>query len=163
MRYVALLRGINVGGNSKVPMAVLRAIFEEKYSDVSTLINSGNVVFTADSKPGAAALKTRIAAETGVTAHLQVFTAAKFRAIAAAMPFEGDGSRMLITFMPMVPAGVVVPELDGEFIQVGPDAVYQSIPGGILSTALKPAFWRQFPPEQTGRNWNTVQKLLALL
>lgn len=48
-RYVALLRGINVGGRNKVPMADLRAAFEDAgYSDVSTYIQSGNVLFTSD-------------------------------------------------------------------------------------------------------------------
>lgn len=46
MRYVALLRGINVGGNNKVPMADLRACFEAAgYENVKTYINSGNVIF----------------------------------------------------------------------------------------------------------------------
>ena len=162
-RYIALLRGINVGGNTKVPMAVLRAIFEERYTDVVTVINSGNVVFTAAGAVDVEWLKKRVEQETGVRAHMLVIEASTFRAIADAMPFEGDGSRMLVTFMPAVPAGIEVPELDGEFIQIGPGATYQSLPGGILSTQLKPSFWKQFPPEQTGRNWNTVQKLLALL
>lgn len=48
MRYIALLRGINVGGNNKVPMADLRACFEAAgYTNVSTYINSGNVIFEA--------------------------------------------------------------------------------------------------------------------
>lgn len=48
-RYVALLRGINVGGRKPVPMADLRAAFEESgYADVSTYIRSGNVLFSSD-------------------------------------------------------------------------------------------------------------------
>ena len=48
-RYVALLRGINVGGRNKVRMADLRTAFEAGgYTDVSTYIQSGNVLFTAD-------------------------------------------------------------------------------------------------------------------
>jgi uncharacterized protein (DUF1697 family) len=162
-RYVALLRGINVGGNTKVPMAALRAIFEEHYSDVATLLNSGNVVFSASGAVDVAALRRRVKQETGVDTHMMVIAASEFRAIAKAMPFEGDGSKLLVTFMPSVPKGIEVPELEGEQIQIGPDATYQSLPGGILSTKLKPAFWRQFPPEQTGRNWNTVQKILDAL
>ncbi len=47
MRYIALLRGINVGGKHTVPMAELRACFESLgFTDVSTYINSGNVFFT---------------------------------------------------------------------------------------------------------------------
>lgn len=46
-KYIALLRGINVGGNNKVPMGELRTLFErEGFADVSTYINSGNVIFS---------------------------------------------------------------------------------------------------------------------
>ena len=49
MRYVALLRGINVGGNNRVPMPELRACFEAAgYENVKTYINSGNVIFDSD-------------------------------------------------------------------------------------------------------------------
>jgi len=49
MQYLALLRGINVGGNNKVAMSELRECFEEAgFSDVTTYINSGNVLFTTE-------------------------------------------------------------------------------------------------------------------
>ena len=47
-RYIALLRGVNVGGKNKVSMAVLKSAFEGKFLDVSTYINSGNVIFSCD-------------------------------------------------------------------------------------------------------------------
>ena len=53
-RLIALLRGINVGGNKKVPMARLRALLEGLgYTEVATLLQSGNAVFTAKEKPEA--------------------------------------------------------------------------------------------------------------
>jgi uncharacterized protein (DUF1697 family) len=53
-RYLVLLRGINVGGKNKVPMAGLRQLLEELgYSDVATYIASGNVILTSDRSPGA--------------------------------------------------------------------------------------------------------------
>jgi uncharacterized protein (DUF1697 family) len=49
MKYIALLRGINVGGNHKVEMKNLKALFESLgFSDVSTYINSGNVIFESN-------------------------------------------------------------------------------------------------------------------
>lgn len=49
MKYVALLRGINVGGNNRVPMAELKACFERAgFENVTTYINSGNVIFKSD-------------------------------------------------------------------------------------------------------------------
>jgi uncharacterized protein (DUF1697 family) len=60
-RYLVLLRGINVGGRNKVPMAPLRAMLEELgYSDVSTYIASGNVLLRSDESP--ATIKERIEA-----------------------------------------------------------------------------------------------------
>lgn len=58
-RYVALLRGINVGGNHMIPMAALKTCFEaQRLRQVATYIQSGNVLFTADADP--AALTARI-------------------------------------------------------------------------------------------------------
>ncbi|MCL2736486.1 MAG: DUF1697 domain-containing protein [Propionibacteriaceae bacterium] len=52
MRYIALLRGVNVGGNNIVPMPQLRRLFEERgHAQVVTYINSGNVVFDTDEAP----------------------------------------------------------------------------------------------------------------
>jgi uncharacterized protein (DUF1697 family) len=50
-KYVALLRGINVGGNNKIEMKKLKTVFETLgFTDVSTYINSGNVIFSTDKK-----------------------------------------------------------------------------------------------------------------
>lgn len=162
-RSVALLRGINVGPTTKVPMATLRELFASAgATDVSTLLNSGNVVFSGS--VDAPALLASIRSATGVQTHLLVLAAPDFRRIAAAMPFDGDESKLTITFMPSVPDSVVVPEgIEPELIHVGAEAVYQSFPNGISNTKLKPAFWKQFPPEATARNVRTVKKLLALL
>ncbi len=164
-RYVALVRGINVGGNSKVPMPVLRSIFEQLgHTEVATLINSGNVVFTASGTPRADAIEKRIADETGVTTRVLILTAARLKKIAAAMPFTGDESRLIVTFMHSVPSGVHIPDdLGEELVQIGSDAVYQWLPQGVSNSKLKPSFWKQFPPESTGRNIRTVTKLIDLL
>ena len=73
-RYIALLRGINVGGNNKVPMAELRHCFEELgFSSVSTYINSGNVMFeTTETEP--ATLKRQIETELAKTFGFQIAT-----------------------------------------------------------------------------------------
>ncbi|MCU1579031.1 MAG: hypothetical protein JWP19_1235 [Rhodoglobus sp.] len=164
-RQVALLRGINVGGNSTVPMATLRVIFAELgCTDVATVLNSGNVVFSGDVT--AAALEKRIFEETGVSTRVLIVDGPRLRGIVEAMPFEGDESRLLVTLMGSVPAVVDRPspeQLAPEQLQIGPDAVYGSLPDGISKTKLKPAFWKQFPPEATGRNLRTVKKLVALL
>ena len=73
-RYVALLRGINVGGRNKVPMADLREAFESAgYGDVGTYIQSGNVVFSASTSQAAleGALEPMLEARFGVPLVLQ--------------------------------------------------------------------------------------------
>ena len=161
-RSVALLRGVNVGPTTKVPMPVLRSLFEEAgATDVVTVLNSGNVVFSGSvDAPG---LVEAIRAATGVPTHLLVIPADRVARIAAAFPYEGDESRLVIAFMPSVPPVTLPTDLAPELISLGAEAVYQSLPDGVSKTKLKPAFWKQFPPETTARNLRTVKKLLALL
>lgn len=166
-RYVALLRGINVGPTTKVPMAVLRELVEAAgATEVTTLLNSGNVVFTASAAPSASSLESAVKNATGVATHIVILDADRFRRIVDAMPFDGDLSRLTIGFMDAAPSTVTVPDADDlapeEFV-LGADACYQSLPNGISKTRLKPSFWKQFPPETTVRNLRTAQKLLELL
>ena len=160
-RSVALLRGINVGGNSRVPMETLRMLFAEAgATDVVTLLNSGNVVFSGS--VDAPRLEAAIRAATGVPTHLLVIDAPRFRRIVDAFPYAGDESRLFISFLSAVPQ-VELPDVAPELISLGTEAVYQSIPAGASDTRLKPSFWKQFPPETTARNLRTARKILALL
>ena len=144
-------------------MTVLRIAFADAgATEVVTLLNSGNVVFTG--RVDAAALEKRIAYDTGVTTSILVIDAERFRRIAAAFPFEGDESKLTITFMSRVPPTVDVPQdLAPELVAIGAEAVYQSLPDGISNSKLRPAFWRQFGRDATARNVRTVSKLLVLL
>lgn len=73
MAYVALLRGINVGGNSKVSMADLKELFAELgFENISTYINSGNVVFTAPRKASVATMTEQIEAAITKRTNLRV-------------------------------------------------------------------------------------------
>jgi uncharacterized protein (DUF1697 family) len=166
-RFVALIRGINVGGNSRVPMATLRAIFEDAGCEwVVTVLNSGNVIFSAENAPDATSLEGRIMAETGVFTRVLVVAAARLRGIVKAMPYTGDESKLVITFMHSVPTSIERPdasELAPELLQIGPDAVYQWLPDGVSNSKLKPAFWKRMPSETTARNLRTAKKLLELV
>ena len=80
-RHVALIRGINVGRAKRVAMADLRALMESLgYGDARTLLNSGNIVFTAG-REGPDRIRARIeramAARLGVSARVTVLTAAE--------------------------------------------------------------------------------------
>lgn len=92
MRYVALLRGINVGGKSKVPMARLKDVFEKAgHTRVRTYINSGNVVFDAPRgkvSDLADGLEAAIEREFGFAARVLVLRGSAVIQIAAELPDE---------------------------------------------------------------------------
>jgi len=174
-RYVALLRGINVGGNKKVPMAQLRQLLEGLgYTDVATLLQSGNAVFTAREKSPAKVVKQlekAIAEEFGFEVSVILRTRDELAAAIKANPLPGAEdapSRFLVTFLSDVPEKKRVQEIDpkaylpDEFRVLGRE-IYARFPNGIgnskLATVLsKP--WLGVTP--TARNWSTVTKLLEL-
>src|SRR5881628_2807318 len=101
-RHVALIRGINVGRAKRVAMADLRALVEDLgYGDVRTLLNSGNVVFTAPRAGRGAAdrIEKALAARLGVPARVTVLTAAELAAAISENPLREvakDPSRLLV-------------------------------------------------------------------
>ena len=102
MRYVALLRGVNVGTAKRVPMAGLRALVGELGgADVRTLRGSGNVVFTharTSSRSLAVRIREALASHLHVDAPVIVLGAAELDAIVAGNPLAGsadDPSRLL--------------------------------------------------------------------
>jgi uncharacterized protein (DUF1697 family) len=170
-RYVALLRGINVGTANRISMPVLRELFTAAgHTSVATLLNSGNVVFDSTRKPDAAALEQAIVA-AGARSRVLVVPADRFRQIAAANPLlevADDPSKMVITFVSEVPdpASIERPsdeELAPEVLVFGEHAVYQWFPLGILKSRLSPRFIMQLGPDATSRNQRTVGKILELL
>jgi uncharacterized protein (DUF1697 family) len=87
MKFVALLRGINVGGNHRVPKAELQAALEDLgFHDVVIYINSGNAVFTSDYEPSASDVQAALEAHFGFSIPTLVLSGEKIRAIAAAIP-----------------------------------------------------------------------------
>lgn len=176
-RYVALLRGINVGGRNVIRMADLAACFESNgFEDVSTYIQSGNVVFgSGDSSTKA--LTTRIedmlSATFGYEASIVLRSQAQMRAVVAGAP-EGFGSDPatfrydVIFLMPRLTASRA---LEGIETREGVDEVH---PGrGVLyfsrliARASQSRLTRlvSTPMYQsvTVRNWNTTSKLLTLM
>ena len=92
--HVALLRGINVGGNNKVPMAGLRELMTSLgYTDVATYIQSGNVVFTSQDTDGgklADVLDEKIAERFGVPGHVVVVTRDELAAVIEGNPYPQE-------------------------------------------------------------------------
>lgn len=164
--YVALLRAVNVGGTSKLPMADLKRIAEELGLDAPrTYIASGNLLFR--SKDGEAKVKGRLEAalsnHLGKPAAVMVRTAAEMAAVVEANPFkDAPGRRVLATFLASKPPATALEEarfVDGERLALGEREIYVDYCGTLLGRAkLKiPA-----AAAGTARNMNTVAKLAEL-
>lgn len=171
--YVALLRGINVGGSNKVAMADLRAMFGALgYEDAQTYIQSGNVVFTA--KATEAALVRRIEGAITKTFSLQirvmVRSKAQLASVLAADPFAGAAPTLAhVAFLSARPSAKKVAALDPhrsppDVVAVIGREVYLHYPNGSGRSKLTGAYLeRVLGTTATARNRNTVTKLLAML
>ncbi|NTU82520.1 MAG: DUF1697 domain-containing protein [Chloroflexales bacterium] len=172
---IALLRGINVGGQNKLAMAELRACCAELgWQAVQTYIQSGNLVFQADGPVAhlEAALEQRIAERLGLTIPVIVRGVAAWAAYVPANPYP-DASRdaperVMLALAKAPPkegaaAALRARAANGEQItQVG-DALWVYYPEGAGRSKLTPAlFDRMAGAPVTARNWRTVLKLAAL-
>lgn len=173
-RHVALLRGINVGKAKRVAMADLRTLVEGLgYEDVATLLNSGNVVFSAPGKTAKGAaerIQAAIAERLGVSCRVTVLSAHELDAIMAKPPFgrtADDPSRLLVCVV-TDPAdekkllGLKAQKWHPEAFAVGPRAAYLWCAGGILESPALDAVSRALRDGFTSRNWTTLTKLRAL-
>jgi uncharacterized protein (DUF1697 family) len=166
-----LLRGINVNPSTRVAMSDLRDLVSELgYSDVRTLLQSGNVILDSDATPDVASLESAIALKTGVKSRVVVLSLKNFRKVLEANPLldvSDDLSKMVITFLDgdIKATEVERPsdeDLAPERLVISRRAIYQWCPDGILKSKLKPAFWRQFGPVATTRNVRTANRILEL-
>lgn len=174
-RFVALLRGINVGGKNSLPMKALAELFEAAGArDVRTYIQSGNVVFRAgEARVGALcdAVSRAISKSFGLEIPLVLRSAADFARVAAAHPLSSgaDPKTLHVAFLAEVPAPAQVRSLDPErsppdrFVVRGRE-LYLCCPNGIAKTKLTNAYLdRVLGTTSTLRNWATVQKLRSML
>lgn len=172
---IALFRGINVGKAKRIAMADLRTMFEALgFTNVRTLLNSGNVVFEAGRSSAASNAKKigdALVEATGVTANTLVLTAAELDAAAAGNPFldrMDDPSRMLVGFMTAgadrAPLKALVDAAGAdEHVALGADALYLWCSDGILESAFGAKLvGPKFRDLITTRNWSTVCKLQGL-
>jgi uncharacterized protein (DUF1697 family) len=171
---VGLLRGINVGGKTKLAMADLRRIAEEcGYTDVRTYIQSGNVVFASPGKDPAKVARTLqdaiAAAGLAVQPDVIVRTRAELAGTIDRNPFltrGEDPAALHVVFVGgsgKVTLGLDDPErfLPEEAAVVGRD-VYLFLPNGMGRSKLAAALARPKGPVGTARNWRTVLKLAEM-
>lgn len=171
--YIAMLRGINVGGNKRIKMDDLRKSFEGLgFESVRTYIQSGNLVFNAG-KTSTAALGKKIEAtivsEFGFPASVIVRTGAELGRIIAANPFLAqpgiDHDKLHVTFLSDIPATPALKKL-AEFT-VAPDQsqcvgkeIFLYLPNGFSASSLWKVPWEKaLAVVTTTRNWRTVNAL----
>ena len=173
--YVSLLRGINVGGHRKIPMAELRRTYEALgFSPVKSYIQSGNVVFGGGAA-SAASVARRIheAIETtfGFAVPVILRTADEMEAVVRGNPFQtggADPTKLHVTFLAAAPSDQAASEFAA--YRVGPDELrligreaYLHCPEGLARTKLTPAFLeRALGSVSTTRNWRTVNTVLEM-
>jgi uncharacterized protein (DUF1697 family) len=171
----ALLRGINVGGKTTVPMEKLKSLFTSLgHEDVATYIQSGNVVFRSaagNERDVAAELEQRIAETFAVAPRVLLRTPAELKRIAARNPFlerETDLKTLHVVYLDRAPAASAVAELDpdrsppDEFRVLGRE-VYLHLPNGFGRSKLTIDYFEgRLGAVGTARNWRTLLKLIEL-
>jgi len=176
MIHVALLRGINVGGNRKVPMADLREVMTELgYDKVATYINSGNVLFEtkpADHLAMATIIEDALEARFGFRCRVLVRSGSDIAAIAKAIPENwgdrtqrtGDVAYLLDGLDPAQVAEALKPREGIDNVIYAPGAVLWSVERKDLNrNGLQRLIGTPYYQQVTVRNVNTARKLAALV
>lgn len=173
---LALLRGINVGGKNKLPMTDLRDLFAQAgCRDVRTYIQSGNVIFNADSATVASLpglISTQIAERFGYRVPLVLRTAEEMGDVIRHNPFIAAGAAedaLHALFLAESPDARRVAALDPDrsppdtFVARGQE-IYLLLPNGAGRTKLTNGYFdTKLATISTGRNWRTVTTLFALM
>lgn len=169
-RYVALLRGINVGRARQVDMPRLREVLTARgHQDVRTHLRSGNVLLDSPLEEAgvATAVETALREDLGLEVPVVVRTGPELAAVLAEDPFGAvatDPSRYSVTFLPQPPDPDRVDALpggaeDGEYAVRGRE-LYLWLPDGMAASPMGKWPWdRLLGVAGTNRNWNTVRAL----
>ncbi|QNP75657.1 DUF1697 domain-containing protein [Streptomyces roseirectus] len=175
--YAALLRGINVGGHRRLPMADLRALLETLgHGAVRTHLQSGQAVFSADHGDEtslAAELEAAIEKHFGFTVDVVVRDHAYLASVVEECPFpagELEPKQLHVTYFSAPVdaerfAGIDQPALLPEEFRLGDRALYLYAPDGLGRSKLAEQLARPRVTKgliATTRNWNTVTKLAEL-
>ncbi len=173
---ISLLRGVNVVGNNKIKMEALRALYSSMgLRDAQTYIQSGNVVFRARTR-SASGLSQRIgdAIETGFgfRPSVMIRTIEELRDVVARNPFAKrsglDPSKLLVFFLTQLPSRAACDQalaicVGPEEVRISQRELYIYFPTGQGQSKLSMGrVEKALATSATGRNWNTVTKLLEL-
>jgi uncharacterized protein (DUF1697 family) len=172
-RYVVLLRGVNVGGHAKLPMALLREVCTSVgCTDVSTYIQSGNAVLDSHRSPEdlASVLAPAIENAVGFAPQIVVRTPSELAAVVGGNPYPDTDERFLhIGFLTQAPTAQALAELGEVDVEpegyriVGRQVYLNYVEGAGRSKKLaKVPFERKLGVGITARNLRTVKKLVDL-
>jgi uncharacterized protein (DUF1697 family) len=172
--HVALLRGINVGTAKRVAMAELRDVMTGLgYRDVRTLLNSGNVVFSAPPRAGdpTKRIEKEIEKQLGVASRVTVLTAAELD-----VAVRGNSLVKVATHPSRLMVGALATRDDRarlepltrrrwgpERLALGERVCYLWCPDGVIDSPLMKEVGRAVGDAITSRNWSTIQKLQGLV
>ncbi|MGH1541367.1 MAG: DUF1697 domain-containing protein [Arenicella sp.] len=177
IRYIALLRGINVGGHKKVKMADLRAAFESAgFTNVSTYIQSGNILFDTQLDNTVLIqqqIENLIEQRFGFPVPVTLRTQQQWQAVMDSFPFGNsrdidDGTQFLVVFLsaePVVQSCQVLEQQakEPERLKVIGSSVYLHCPNGYGRTRLtNNLIEKVLQVSATTRNWKTLEKLKEL-
>lgn len=170
---MALLRGINVGGHRKVPMATLRAAYTAAgCSAVATYIQSGNVVFDhAETDPDTlgATLEEAVRQACDVDSRLVLRNASEWTEMLDANPFiTADLAYLNVTFLVAAPDAAQVADIESR--DLSPDRVrvigrhlYAWLPDGVQAARFSGVVAERVLGPGTARNWRTITKITDLV
>ena len=173
--YFAFLRGINVGGNKKVPMAQLKKMLEKMgFTDVETLLASGNVILTSKEE-NISSLTKRIAlaleTEFGFPVPVLIRKMSRLEEMAKTQPFKGiavtKDIRLYVTFLSETPKSKLkIPYVSEDksfrIFRLDDDAIYSvlDLSKGSGTVDAMAIIEKEFGKQVTTRNWNTIEKML---
>ncbi len=162
---IGLLRAVNVGGTGKLPMSDLRALCANLgFTDVTTYIQSGNVVFRTRLSPAKAraALEKALTERLGKPATVLLRTREELADVERANPWpDAAPNQVLVLFLDVAPPKGALADVkppSGERLTLVGRELFIHFPNGMGASKLKVPF----ADVGTGRNLNTVRKLLAL-
>jgi uncharacterized protein (DUF1697 family) len=176
MVVISLLRGVNVGGHNKIKMEALRALYDSlKLRDPHTYIQSGNVVFRTkerDLAKLARRIENGIEQSFGFRPDVILRTVSELRDVISRNPFATrrgiDPSKLLVTFLASEPhpdacGEVLKMRIEPEELRIDGREMYICFLNGQGRSKLSwVAVERTLRVSGTGRNWNTVNKLLEI-
>lgn len=174
-RFVVLLRGVNVGRGNRVPMAEFKRMLEKLgFTEVKTLLNSGNAVVSSAERSSAKhahVIAATVQKNFGVATPVIVRSAPELASVIKHNPMapaEGHHSRFLVAFgqdrFALQSLASLVPlTVEPERFIVTSEAAYLSCPAGVLESKVGAAILGNAGRAVTTRNWATVLKLEALL